>query len=1108
MKQILLFLVALAIGYQSYGQDIEVTGKVTSSKDGSLQPAVTVVQKGTGNGTVTSLQGAYSIKVPSNAVLVFTEIGFVSKEVPVNGRRQIDVSMDENASELNAVVVTALGIERQKRTLGYSIQEIKGSTVERSNAPNVVNALAGKIASVNVTSPNGVDGGSTRIVIDGNNSIQGDNQPLIIVDGIPMENDIPTAAQNTSDPQDWGSPINLLNSYDIQSMSVLKGPAAAALYGGRGANGVIIVTTKKGTQREGLGVDYTFSYKVVQPYRFLKLQNEYGAGGMVSLDPPTYQTDDNGKPRLTDGWVQLFVDQKTGTGPFGENSYDQVSWPGSGLSWGHKMDGTMITWWDGQQRPDVPQPNNYHLLYRNGMQATHNVAISGGNEWGTLRASFTRLDNTAVLPNSDYNQNTFNLGSHIQISKRVDVTLSTSYYVNEYHNAPQLGNNDADSWQKRLLYNVSRDYKGLDIQDYKNPDGTQNALTNFPWIGNGGYMIWNIMENNEWQTRRKLLGSAQINYQATDFLDLMFRAGLDANSDEDLIKDPPTNSSGLTGGVYGHGLTRDNTSDYVWMATLHKEDIGHTSVNAKFSLGGEAYQRKMYSLAGKNNSWSVPNFYDFATYSGTPNVTTEQTLNNKLNSLYGLLNLSYKNYLYLDITARNDWSSTLPPNEWSYIFPSASASFIFSDALHINPQVLSFGKLRAAWAQAAVPPQPYFVNYAYTASSFAGQLTTALPTDLPALHYKPQINTTEDVGLTLGFLQNRLTVDMRYYHGTVKNQIILSPIPISSGAGNLTVSQGELENSGYEFTIDARVIDRPGFKWDVSLNGAHNNNKLISLPPGVDRVDLNSVWGDGGAHGPDVSVKVGQQFGTILGYDYTYYNNQRNPANRILITDPFGKPEMNGTLYQATDSLVPIGNATPKLIAGITNTFTVGGFSLSFLIDTKMGGDVWSGTYATMMQQGLAPQTLKERDGGGLAYTTPNGTKTNWGVILPGKFADGTTNTNVVHYYYKYMQYGVWSSTSYYGSDWIDATSVFKDNWIKMREIDLTYQVPEKWIRRTKVFQAASISLVGRDLFYLYSSLPDNINPEGMNGAGNAQGLEFASLPSFRSYGVQVRLSF
>ena len=1098
---IFCFFAVIAIAQQR-----EVTGTVKGS-DGRPIANASVLVKGTNIGTSTNATGYFAITVNvQKPVLVISSINFKTVELPVGKSNNLEVVMETGEAALQEVVVTALGIKRSPRSLGYTVQQVAGAEVTRSNTSNVAEALTGKVASLNITTPNGIEGGSTKMVIDGNNSITGNNQPLIIVDGIPMNNDLSSSAQSASSPQDWGSPLNLLNAPDIESMSVLKGPAAAALYGGRGANGVIIITTKKGTNRKGLGVDYTFGYKSVQPYRFLKMQNEYGAGGMVSLNAPAYQTDADGKPILTDGWTQLFVDPTTGSGPYGVNSWDQVSWPGSGSSWGPKLDGTMIKWWNGEQLPDNPQPDNLKLLYKNGMQATHTVSLSGGNDWGSIRVSYTRLDNTAVLPNTDYNQNTVNVGSSVKISKKVDLQVNASYFVNVYHNAPQLGNNDASSWQKRLLYNVGRDYKGLDVQNYKNPDGTQNPLNGFPWIGNGGYVVWNIMENNEWQTRRKLLGSAQLNYEATDFLNFMFRAGIDANNNEDLIKDPSTDITGINGGKYGHGLGRDNTSDYVWMATLHKDNILSSPINAKLSFGGEAYQRKLYSISGSNNNWSLPNLYDFSTYNGNPSATSEATLENKLNSLYGLLDLSYKNILFLDITGRNDWSSTLPKDEQSYFFPSVSASFVFSDALKINPEVLSYGKLRMAWAQAAVPPDPYQVNFTYATSPFAGQLGTMLPGALPAVHYKPQINTTQDIGLTLGFLHNRLNLDLRYYHGRTKNQILSSPLPISSGVSSVVVSQGELENSGYEYTLNAIVMDRPNLKWSVSFNGSHNSNRLLSLAPGATKVDLGSVWGDGGAHGPAISVKVGDQFGTIYGYDYVYDSKTGLP---LMVQAPFGKSEMNGTLYQATPNPVPIGNANPKFIGGITNTFSFkNGISIGFLVDTKLGGDVWSGTYATMMNQGQAPETTKERNGGGLPYTSPDGKTSNVGVILPGVFPDGTINTDVVHYYYKYMQYGVWSSSGIHGSDWLDKTSVFKDNYVKLREVTINYQIPQNFIQKTKIFQAATVSLVGRDLFYLYSSLPDNINPEGMNGVGNAQGIEFASLPSFRSLGFQVRLSF
>jgi len=1100
-----------------------VTGTVLSA-DGTPLQGVSITVEGTSRGTTTDEKGRFRIEANEGEVLLFSSVGYTISRLTLGAQAVLSITLQKSDNALGEIVVTALGISRTKRAIGYSQEQIKGAEVARSNAPNVINALSGKMAGVNITTPNGVDGGSTRIVIGGNNQITGDNQPLIIVDGMPLSNDAsepynaltsPTGSalfsnsnsKDASAPKDWGSPINLINPQDIESISVLKGPTAAALYGGKGANGVILITTKKGAKKQGLGVDYTFGYKSVRPYHFLKLQNRYGAGGMVSLDPPTWQKDGSGNPMLTDGWTELFVDQKTGTGPYGQNTWDQVSWPGSGSSWGPKMDGTLITWWDGVKRPDNPQPNNIKLLYKNGMQATHTVSLSGGNEWGTIRASYTRLDNDAVLPNSNYSQNTFNLGASMKLSQKLSLQVTTSYFVNKYLNAPQLGNDDANSWQKRLLYNAGRDYKGEDIALYKNANGTQNPLSGFPWVGNGGYTVWNIMQNNTWNYRRKLLGAVQLNYQATDFLDFLFRAGIDNNSNELTTKNTPTDATGLKGS-YSHGTESGTASNFDFLGTLHKEDIGKTNINARFSAGGTIYQRNQYGILATNSSWAFPYAYSLnaGTYTGNPAAPTESFLQKKMNSVYGFLNLSYKDFLYLDITGRNDWSSTLPKGQWSYFFPSFASSFVFTDALHIDPSVLSFGKIRAAWAEAAVDPLPYQVNYNFSISTFGGQTAAQLPASLPATHYKPAINQTADFGLVLGFLKNRINVDVRYFRGRSKNQILNSPLPISSGVSGVIINTGVLENSGIEGILNIKAVDQRSFKWDISLNASHYSNRLLSLAQGATKVDLASIWNDGGAHGPLISVKVGEQFGTIYGYDHVYDTKTGLP---ILITAPFGNAAMNGTLYQATATPVPIGNTTPKFRGGITNTFTFkGGLSVSMLVDCKVGGQIWSGTYATMMQQGIAPETLKERDGGGLPYTTPNNTQTNGGVILPGIFANGTVNTNVVHYYYKYMQYGVWSSSSIGGSDWIDRTSVLTDTWFKMREISINYTLPDKLVRRSGVFQAASLSLVGRDLFYIYSSLPDNVNPEGSNGVGNAQGLEFASLPGFRSLGFQVRLSF
>ncbi|HVX51820.1 MAG TPA: SusC/RagA family TonB-linked outer membrane protein [Chitinophagaceae bacterium] len=1102
---VVLTMLLCVMGIAVFAQTRQISGTVTDSKTNTPLLSVTVKVKDKNIQAITGDGGAFTLTAPSGVVVLeFSYVGYSTKEVTVGaGENNITVALEEGGNGLNDVVVTALGVKRSPRALGYTTQQVGGVEVSRSNAPNVGAALSGRVASLNVISPNGVDGGTTKLVIDGNNSITGNNQPLIVVDGVPMNNDIPANAQSVTNPQDFGSPLNLLNAEDIESYNVLKGPAAAALYGGRGANGVIMITTKKGTKKKGLGIDYTLAYKSIDPYRYIKMQNEYGAGGMTTLNAPYYRLDGNGNPALSDGWDQQFVDDKTGSGPFGVNSWDQVSWPGNGLSWGPKMTGTNITWWDGSTRADVPQPGNLKLLYQNGNQLTHTVAVQGGGEWGSIRVSYSHLDNTAILPNSNFNQSTFNIGSNLKVSDKVSVQVNASYFDNKYLNAPMLGNDDVGSWQKKLLYNSPRNYAGEDILAYKNPDGTRNDLSSFPWVGNNRYQVWDIYENNETVTRRKLLGSMQVNYQATSFLDFMFRAGIDANNNEDLKENHPIDLTGTNGGLYAHGLSRDNTTDIIGIGTLHKDDVFVKGLNGKLGIGAESFDRDAYGLTGTNNNWSVANFYSFSTYQGTPVATSEsgQIIRNKQNSVFGFLNLAYKDYLFLDFTGRNDWSSALPSDEQSYFYPSVSSSFVFTELMHLNPKVLSFGKIRAAMAQGAVPPDPFLVNFTYNTGTFAGQPTSSLPGTLPAFHYKPQTNTTYDFGLTLGFLDNRINVDMRYYHGKAENQIVQTPLPNTSGVSSLYVSQGSLQNSGYEISINAKVINTRKFRWDATLNLSHNSNKLLALAPGADRIDLGSIWG---SNGPTISAKVGDQFGTIYGYDYVYDKKTGLP---LLVDAPFGNPDMKGTMYQATSTTVPIGNATPKVIGGISNVFTFGNLSIGTLVDWKLGGDMWSGSYGTIMQQGQSVESLKERDGGGLPYTTPDGTKTNWGVILPGVYSDGSVNSTVVHYFYKYIPYGVWSSGSQY-SNWIEKNDIVTDTWIKMREISINYTLPNKLVQKSHVFQAATVSLVGRDLFYIYTTVPDRINPEGMNGVGNAQGIEFASLPGVRSLGVQLRVSF
>jgi iron complex outermembrane receptor protein len=485
--------------------------------------------------------------------------------------------------------------------------------------------------------------------------------------------------------------------------------------------------------------------------------------------------------------------------------------------------------------------------------------------------------------------------------------------------------------------------------------------------------------------------------------------------------------------------------------------------------------------------------------------------NYNLNSLYGILDLSYDKFLYLQVTGRNDWSSTLPTKTASYFFPSASLSFVFTEAIKSLQDVswLSYGKLKVSAAKSANGASPYLSTYTYNPYVISNYLNALAPTSfggLPVRSYQsslppadllvPQRNSSYEVGIEAGVLNNRLNFEFTYYQTKATSQILSSNLAPSSGASSITFNTGELSNKGIELVIRATPVQTKEFRWDVTLNAAHNKNKVIALAAGIDKYPLQDLWG---TNGVQMYVKAGEDYGTIYGYDYTYIKGKKVVQRVLDKSDP---TIVVGTQYVTTNDPVPIGNATPKVTGGIGNTFHYKNFSLYFLTDFKVGGQIFSADYGAAMAEGLSPRTLKERDGGGLPYTYPDGSKANHGVILDGVFADGTPNTDVVHYMWKYAgQFEAWSNVKMPRSN-----SIFTNSWGKMRELTLTYSLPAKLIQRTKVLQGVDVSLVGRNLFYLFTTLPDHLNPEAINGIGNGQGVQWSEFPGTREYGFSVKV--
>jgi iron complex outermembrane recepter protein len=1103
--------------------DDVITGKVVDN-EGRPVAGVTVTIKGKSNGTSTNNEGIFNIEAEKGDVLVFTSVGYELQQIVVGTNNNIQVALIEANRQLNEVVVTALGIKREAKSLGYSDQQVKGSDVIKADPPNIAQGLIGKAAGLNVTVPNGVEGSSSRIVIRGNNSLLGNNQPLIVIDGVMVDNEpiLPQGQDlstqnllgNNTDVRstqgtDYGSFLNTVNPDDIESVNVLKGPTAAALYGARGANGVLLITTKKGGKEKGLGLNYNFSDRWNDPYRYVKFQHEYGSGmteTLYSANPSFYKDGNNNDRQFNEN------DQygPHSTVPGGDNFYGIIGFPGDGVSWGPKMQGQPLVWWDGVTRPYTANPNIFKSFYRTGNTNTHNVSFSGAGDVGTLRVSYTRTSNDAITYNSNSTQNVFNIGSSINVSKKVKVEATGSYSNISRLNVPNttgydLNGNAMPSPGYITMYGLPADYKAIERSLYLNPDGSKNTTLDanapYPSMGIQDYW-WNTFQNNTTFTQNQLLGSIKLTADILPWLNVTGHTGINYYTNQFETKNKPTDAEGLSGGSYSNDLAKITTINLDGLITAHQDNL-FNNIDASLSVGGSNYHNKLYDLYASNpGPFLYPFTYNLTNYAGTNPFPkpTENRSETEINSAYGILNLGYKKYLFLELSGRNDWSSTLPAANLSFFYPSANLSFVFTDALKMEAvkKWLSYGKLRFAASESANGTVPYQTIFTYlqpTLGGFTGGL--AVPSTLPSLSaLLPQKSRSYEIGTDLGFFNNRINLNFTYYNIYSYDQILPVNIATSSGADRLTINTGALRNNGIEFIINANIVNKKNFGWDISVNGAHNQNKVVSIAPGVDQIPIGS-WFSG--DGVTMNARVGDDYGTIYGYDYQYQNGQK-VVN--LIKDNNGN--VIGSQYATTPDFVKIGNATPKLTGGISNTFHYKNLSLYVLTDFKIGGQIWSADYSSIMGQGEAPETVWERDGHGLPYTFPDGTSANVGVILPGVTSDGKTNTAVVNSWWKYAgNFQSWSNVPL-----VRSNAIFTNSWGKLREVSLTYRIPQRVVNSTKIIQNLSVSLIGRDLFYLFTTLPDKLNPEGINGTGNAQGIQWAQLPGVRSFGVSVRAGF
>ncbi|GAA4202767.1 SusC/RagA family TonB-linked outer membrane protein [Pedobacter jeongneungensis] len=1045
------FVLLLFITQQLFAQNATITGTVKSA-DGETLPGVSILIKETKQTTITDGKGAFSINAPEKGTLVFSYIGFKTQEIQISKNGPISVILQSSDNALDEVVVTALGISREKKSLGYAVQELKGDRVAEAKESNLVNALAGKIAGVRVTNSQG-SMGSSRVVIRGETSIAGNNQPLFVVDGIPVDN----SQLNSAGARDYANTISDINPEDIESMSVLKGPNAAALYGSRAAAGVILIKTKTGKSKKGLGIAIN-SNAVLETLLTLPVyQNAFGQGSEGQFS----YVDGAGKG-LNDG-----VDE----------------------SWGPKLDGRLIPQFysKGVAVPFIAHPDNVRDFFQTGYSLNNGVSVADAGEKYDYRISYNNLKQVGIVPNSGQGKNSFVLNTSLKITPKLTLTANANYSKLNSDNLPGTGGSRSTSTMLQFTWFGRQ----VDINQLKNYLD-ENGKT-FNW--NNSYYsnpYWVAYENTVSQNRSRIIGSLALNYKIIDGLNFNFRSGTDYYNDRRKVR-IAYGTNGTPFGSYTESAftVSENNTD----ATLNF----NKQLNDDFSLellGGGNIRRQYI----EQNDQSAPKLAIAGLYtlknSRDPLISSNNLSRLKSYSVYASGQIGFRNYLFANITARNDWSSTLPAQNRSYFYPSFNGSFVATEAFDIKSEVLDYLKIRGGWSKVGKDADPYrLINTYAFGAPFAGnpQLTTGSIDLKPDL--KPETTTSTELGAEAVFFNKRLRLDLSAYNTNSYNQILAADVSQSTGFSSKLLNAGKINNKGIEAQLGITPIKK-AFTWDVDFNFAANRSRVIELD--AEKFLTNYVVASNSAQ---VIATVGQPYGSLFGTAFL-----RDASGNIIVNST-GAPATNPTKQV-------LGKYTPDWIGGVYNTFSYKGISLGVLVDASIGGSIYNGTYATGTYTGVLASTLPGRaaEYGGISYYYPGNDKANGtvrvngtapagvtvyddGIIFDGITADGKRNEKILpaQQYYKTFRN-------------IDEANIFDASYVKLREVKLSYNLPAKWLRPLSL-QGVSVSLVGRNLWIIHRNTVD-IDPEVAFNTGNGQGLESLSNPSTRSYGINLNVKF
>ena len=1050
MKQKLLFLfLAVFVAGTVFGQTRQITGTVTSKADRQPIPGVNVLVKGTQTGTTTGANGAFTLSVSgTGGILTFSSIGFKKLEVPVTSSSVYNIELEVDVMNIDEVVVTALGISREKKTLGYAVQDINSAQLTEARDNNIVNALSGKIAGVQVTSGGSTVGASSRVVIRGNKSFSG-NEPLFVIDGTPIFNN--TTNLDGGGGIDWGNTASDIDPNNIESMTVLKGANAAALYGSRATNGVILITTKKGKDGRKLGVDFTTSMAFDNVAYLPKFQNEYGGGWngeeyLWKRDHPEMSYQDYAK---TYGYN--YVDGLGG----GVND----SWP---INWGPRLDaGLLIDQWStGPNSPWISRPNNYRDFFQTGTNAENSLSISSNGDKATGRLSFTDLNTKGIIDYTDQAQQTLNGSFTLKPTDRLTAITNLTYLKKHSNNIPNNGYSGIGvdyAWTQRdydIGY-VKKMYKEQGNNGYMFPDGD-----------NPYYNLRNLTGFD----RDRLFGNTSLEYKLADWVSVLGRVGVDFYNEyrKDITQ------SGTQGNISRKRGGQFNQTQYYFNETnadlMLKFDKTIGDIRLDGIIGGnyrDVVSQSMYMAA---SDLTVPDLYTIANVKGNPTVTMN-TNRKVINSVFFAANGSYKNFLFLGVTGRNDWSSTLPAENRSYFYPSVSLGFDVTEAFKIQSDILSYAKLRGSWARVGGDAGAYQLTNTYSVGTFNSISMFSPGLTFPPANLKPQITSSFEFGGDFRLWNNRLGLDVTYYDQTTVNQILSVATSLTTGYSAMRLNAGEISNSGIELMLTAKIIDRPGgLSWDMNVNWAKNKSIVNELYG-----DLESYRISNGFGGATTVGIPGQPWGVIWGLPYV-----RDSVSGKIVVGSDGIP-------LTTNVGKNLGNVTPDWTGGIRNTFNYKGLYFSFLIDMRKGGDFFSCTAWHAYPTGT------------YEITTQNNVREN-GMIVDAVKEDGTPNDIRV------------SAQDFYGGAWMwnnHEYSILDGTFVKLREVVLGYDFN---VSKIKWIQKLNLSVYGRNLAILYRDKSTDelgIDPEvGLGGGDSGVGFENFQIPTTRSLGVKLRISF